>query len=212
MEKASTKISLFLSLVVLVMLIIVIVRLAPTLSSEGSSNDFRPLDIEVEFLNGTTPRQQAYVYEQVRLIVPTIITPEMNALDRQLAIHYWLIDNLEYDHTGKYIDAYSALTVGKTVCGGYATLYSLMLAEAGIESKVVTGKNIHNPDPLGHAWNLVKIDGKWYHADATWADREGRELLYFNRSDADFDRKGYYWDRSKYPKAPSNMTLHLKKS
>lgn len=171
----------------------------------ATGSELRPLNLQFKFLNGTTSSQEKYVLEQVKILVPQIIDVSMTAKERQLAIHQWLIDNLEYDKSFKNIDAYSALTTGKTVCGGYATLYSVMLAEAGIESKIVTGRNIHNPSPLGHAWNLVKIEGKWYHADATWGDNEGREMYYYNKSDGDFDRKGYYWDKTQFPKATSSM-------
>ena len=29
---------------------------------------------------------------------------------------------------------------------------------------------IGTADEIDHAWNLVELDGKWYHLDATWDD------------------------------------------
>lgn len=41
-----------------------------------------------------------------------------------------------------------------------------MLLEVGIENKIIEGV----AGSSLHAWNLVKLDGKWYHLDTTWDD------------------------------------------
>ena len=38
-----------------------------------------------------------------------------------------------------------------------------MLKLAGIENKIIVG----NLDGVAHGWNLVKLNGKWYHLDVT---------------------------------------------
>lgn len=48
------------------------------------------------------------------------------------------------------------------VCDAYAGLYNLFMWELGIESYIVTSQK--------HAWNLVYLDGKWYHTDVTYSD------------------------------------------
>ena len=54
---------------------------------------------------------------------------------------------------------------GKGVCAGYAFALQYLLMRAGIQSYYVVGIAGEN-----HAWNLAKIDGKWYYVDATWDD------------------------------------------
>ena len=48
-----------------------------------------------------------------------------------------------------------------------------MLRE-GIECIIVLGTGITQPDAktgkINHAWNKVKLDGKWYNMDVCWAD------------------------------------------
>ena len=56
-----------------------------------------------------------------------------------------------------------ALLNGNALCLGYSVTLKSLLAELGIESKVVYGGNRKNR----HAWNQVKLDGKWYHCDIT---------------------------------------------
>lgn len=63
--------------------------------------------------------------------------------------------------------AYGALVNGEAVCEGYARAYQLLLYEFGINSTLVTG----TANGEGHMWNIVNIDGKNYHVDVTWDDR-----------------------------------------
>lgn len=61
----------------------------------------------------------------------------------------------------------------KGVCEDYALLFKYLCSRVGIESEVVSGyvNDPYTPNRyLGrHAWNKVKIDGKWYLVDVTWA-------------------------------------------
>lgn len=78
------------------------------------------------------------------------------------------------------------------VCGGYSQSVSSLLDLAGIPNLVVTSFS----DDMGHAWNKVLLDGKWYNLDATWGDN-GNASRYFLRSDQTFLRDGhqdYGWD------------------
>ena len=63
----------------------------------------------------------------------------------------------------------------KTVCTGYAYLLKEMCRYAGIEARIVNGysrtaetehKNMKEPN---HSWNAVRLLGKWYLCDPTWA-------------------------------------------
>ena len=70
----------------------------------------------------------------------------------------WDGESLGYGQT-----AYEALCEGKSVCAGIANAVSLLLSKLEIPCKVMTGTN----NGVGHAWNLVKLEGKWYYLDAT---------------------------------------------
>ncbi|MBP5654652.1 MAG: S-layer homology domain-containing protein [Clostridiales bacterium] len=80
------------------------------------------------------------------------------------AIYEYMTKNTKYDYS-KNKDAitytpYAALCKHKAVCQGIAVAtYDLML-KAGIDCRVITGGN--------HAWNIVKLEGKYYYIDATW--------------------------------------------
>ena len=54
----------------------------------------------------------------------------------------------------------------QTVCQGYAKAFQYLLNKTGVESVLVKGKANGN----NHAWNLVKLDGEYYHFDVTWGN------------------------------------------
>lgn len=89
-------------------------------------------------------------------------------------LHDWLVDNLEYDTTYKKSDIhniYGALSNKKVVCEGYARTFKYILDGLGIENVLVSGTATNsNGVTESHAWNYVKIDGKWYGVDVTWDD------------------------------------------
>ncbi|ANQ49677.1 hypothetical protein MY04_2305 [Flammeovirga sp. MY04] len=64
----------------------------------------------------------------------------------------------------------------KTVCTGYAYLLRSMCKIVNIECVIVDGfgRNIQSASLSkkslpNHSWNAVKLDGKWYLSDPTWA-------------------------------------------
>ncbi|SUB74696.1 transglutaminase domain-containing protein [Peptoniphilus indolicus] len=133
------------------------------------------------------------------------------------------------------------------VCEAYAMTFARMAERAGLDSKVVVGFhispnkikdddmrakkleekhkkikaenfNIQSTDQQNHAWNAVKVDGKWYHIDVTHDDpkvfRNGK--LYtsdpnfktydnFLKSDETM-KKTRTWDEDYVEKAPEDYT------
>lgn len=93
-------------------------------------------------------------------------------------IHDYVVNTVNYDQTLSDHSAYGGLVASKhtTVCQGYALIMYKMLTEAGVKAHYVTGYAGE-----AHAWNIVKIDKKWYHLDATWDDPISSEpILTYN--------------------------------
>lgn len=95
--------------------------------------------------------------------------------DKELIIHDYLVDNCEYLIAGDDSTAFSdaCLYYGKSQCSGYARAFSLLLRAFGIESLKVLSPT--------HEWNIVRINGSWYHADSTWDDVEPESVPGGNR-------------------------------
>ncbi|WP_286229743.1 transglutaminase domain-containing protein [Neobacillus mesonae] len=119
--------------------------------------------------------------------------------EKVLYVHDALANHITYDWAElKNPNAYSlshkalgALVYQKAVCDGYTEAMNVILSKLHIESKMVTSV------PMNHAWNLVKVDGQYYHVDVTWDDQDGKMptvYMYFLVSDKEFKktRKGFY--------------------
>ena len=68
-------------------------------------------------------------------------------------------------------DIYGSLTTGNAVCEGYSETFQYMLTKMEITSILVNG--IITSDGVRHRWNMLLLDGKWYHFDVTWDDCKG---------------------------------------
>lgn len=66
-------------------------------------------------------------------------------------------------------------------CGGYATYVEYLLNALGYPCIEVEGVN--KEEDIGHAWNLVYVDGEWRKYDPTWQD--GLEGTMFLNLDED---------------------------
>lgn len=94
--------------------------------------------------------------------------------DKVRHLHNWMVDNIKYDTTYKkenIHDVYGAFKNKVVVCEGYARAFKYILDGLGIESVLVSGSATNSSgETENHAWNYVKLDGKWYGIDVTWDD------------------------------------------
>ncbi|EJR80242.1 transglutaminase domain-containing protein [Bacillus cereus] len=172
----------------------------------GSSGNY---NFSLNITYGESKEQTQYVKSQAKAIVNSIIKQGMDEHEKVKVIHDYVVKHVSYDTSYKAYTAYEALANRSAVCQGYALLTYQLLKEAGIENHFVEGTGNGQP----HAWNLVKIENKWYHLDTTFddpvPDKAGRVTYsYFNKSDKQLS-KDHEWDRSKYPAATTNYYNEL---
>lgn len=98
------------------------------------------------------------------------IPAKASDFEKARILHDYLVLHCAYDYENKQAGTvpnesyttYGALVLEKAVCAGYSKAYQLMCERAGLACKKVRNAT--------HAWNLVQIDGKWYHVDCTGDD------------------------------------------
>ena len=126
--------------------------------------------------------------------------------EKEVLIHDLLCKNVIYDseedvyEPASIYTAYGALVNGLAVCEGYARAFKLLCYYAGRDCILVTGDS----KGVGHMWNMVQLEGNWYHVDVTWDDlRSEPHHTYLNltemeiRADHDIDIN--------YSDAPSSL-------
>jgi len=96
----------------------------------------------------------------------------MTDVEKLLAIHDFLVRECDYDYAN-YLDgtipmesssAYGVLVNGTGVCQGYALAFLNLISRLGISCRLISSWG------MNHAWNMVYIEGNWYHIDVTWDD------------------------------------------
>ncbi|KAH3714957.1 kyphoscoliosis peptidase-like isoform X1 [Dreissena polymorpha] len=108
----------------------------------------------------------------------------------------WIAENIEYDIEGLLgqrprtpTDVSSVMKNGLSVCEGYASVMETLCSSAGREVKKLSGfskglrystdKKITTSSATDHAWNAVRLDGKWFLLDSTWGAgySDGRKFI-----------------------------------
>ncbi|NBD23636.1 transglutaminase domain-containing protein [Paenibacillus glycinis] len=147
-----------------------------------------------------TADETALVDAKLSQVLPAILKDAVGERQQARAIHDWIVTHVAYDTTLQHYTAYDALTTGSSVCQGYSLLAYRMLKLAGFETRIVEG----SAGGSSHVWNLVRVDGRWLHMDATWddpvPDRPGiASYAYFLKTDAQM-RQDHAWT-NRYPAA-----------
>lgn len=136
-------------------------------------------------------------------ILDTCVDVNSTDLENELAIYKYIAENVRYNCEENpridKIDAYSIIVNGKGICMGYANALQYLFDLSGIQSRTVVS------DEPFHLWNMVTIDNKDYHVDATWEDSLGNGLKCFNMTDAERNEK------NQFPKKWYRGNLNYKK-
>lgn len=159
-------------------------------------------DTDVEAKYRTTKEQETYVDNEVNNIIKAIIKDNMTEYDKVYAINQYLVNRFEYDYTLVNNNSYLALVNNTTTCQGYSMVAYKLFKAAGIDARIIVGQ-INN---INHGWNLVKVDGNWYHVDITNNDSV-RENKYFLRSDNFLKSEGFTWEAKDYVQIPYDYSL-----
>jgi transglutaminase-like putative cysteine protease len=154
------------------------------------------------------------LYTALMNVSDQIFKNEMSDFEKVVAAHDYLVVNSVYSVEGNvdYLaTAHSVLIDGKGQCQGYSEAFAALLIISGVETRIISGMALDStPVYQPHAWNLVSIDGSWYHVDATWddpiPDTGGAAIhTYLCRSDTFFEMDHSWSDL--FPFCPSDYPI-----
>lgn len=106
----------------------------------------------------------------------------------------WLIENCTISEGSGKNSAYDALIGREADSEGVALGYVELCRQLGIECSVVYGQL----DRQDHCWNIVKVDGSYYHVDVTQCKNVGLIVGFMKNDEAFWG--SYRWDLGSYPK------------
>jgi len=151
----------------------------PTLIEQNLSNLNPTLFKEIDKHALSVPKSALGSVEE---LAAYLVEPAKTDLEKVRSIFRWVTDNIAYDtnayFSGRYGDLSAAgvLRSGKSICSGYSSLFQSLCYNAGLEVVTINGyakgygyKKGKTFSRINHAWNAVKLTGKWYLIDSTWA-------------------------------------------
>lgn len=131
---------------------------------------------------------------------------DLSEKDKELFVHDFMCQSVKYDKLKKPYshEIIGPLGHGIGVCEGIAKSVKVLCDALGIWCMIVVSEA--NPEKnvkYRHAWNIIRLDGKYYHMDATFDNTISRDGIlrydYLNLSDKQIlkDHEPMIW------KAPS---------
>ncbi len=142
--------------------------------------------IKLLFRYGATREEVSCLRSQIEAAVPPFIEgidgSKMSEYEIALRLHTNLVNLIHYDGVElakekdspaeggiDYLRSICGVFLKKAaVCAGYAHAMTYLLRLYGIEAAFVRGEITGGGG--WHAWNLVRLEGEYYHLDATWDD------------------------------------------
>lgn len=147
-------------------------------------------------------------YGSLEELHDNIVKPHYSEGERVYAFAKFITDRIAYGKRAR--SPLNTINSMEGVCQDYSELFKELCEISSIENNLVTGMGTTSSSQIGeydsnHAWNVVKVDGKYLLFDLTWAagsgkgDRFVREFnsKYFNANPEDFIRD-HFPDKTKW--------------
>ncbi|WP_179136188.1 stalk domain-containing protein [Paenibacillus sp. 32352] len=164
----------------------------------GADVSFNPNQNKVSI---TSFKTESTLEQKVNGIYASIVDPSMTDFQKIYIFNKYLANHVTYDFDNFMNNTIpkvsytpeGALIKGVAVCQGYAEAMKLLLDKAGIENKIIIGEANGPKGWEGHAWNLVKLNGEYYHVDSTWNDRDLKRTKSNDTTPAPFGDVNLYY-------------------
>lgn len=159
----------------------------------------------------TNETQEKVVDEKIATILSNVPIQTMTDFEKVQFANDYIVKNTVYSEQAEsnVHSAYAVAVEGKAVCQGYALFLIKLLRAMDIEVLYVVGE----VNTGGHAWNLVKVDGQWYHVDTTWNDpvpdrgqHGSYEYLLVNDEQM---KQDHTWIAENYPPSTSKRFVYM---
>ncbi|MBW7573222.1 transglutaminase domain-containing protein [Caproiciproducens faecalis] len=154
------------------------------------SYTYRSGNTTVRLFSYLPPEKCSELVKKMNAAVASVIgavPAGLSELDREIYLFQAIAKMCTYDNAAvtdskrwAAHEATGVLVDGTAVCEGYSEAMQLLASYCGLDCRTVSGSG--NGEP--HMWNIIKIDGEWYHLDSTWGDSDLVNYNYFNVTDS----------------------------
>ena len=146
--------------------------------------------VELLFFYQTDRETLRAMREQVQPVFSSAalyVTGQASERTKFSQLHAFLMERFDYRLQSSRTPSYSLLCEGVGDSRAFAQIYAAMCTRIGLEAATISGTR----DGEKHHWNLVRIDGVWYHLDLL-ASSQFRPMT-------EEELTGYEWDRESIP-------------
>ncbi len=119
------------------------------------------------------PERQKFIDDTLAPIVSQL--QGKSEFEKVVGVYSYLAEYYTYDFAYTGTTYYQNLRDRRAVCKGYADTTAYILKKLGMEVIMVLGEASDGITWDAHAWNIVKVDGKYYHLDTTWGDTDNND-------------------------------------
>ena len=124
----------------------------------------------------------------------------LSEYQRALLACSYLMDNCKISDDSADNTAYAALVNHQANSEGIAFAYVELCRQLGLKCNIVYGQKLWED----HCWNIVSVDGNFYHVDATECISSGPESGFLKNDEGFWGN--YRWDVASYPKCAGELS------
>lgn len=136
----------------------------------------------VSFRYRCSPERHAIIQESIDEVVKKDFqinfVRTLTQLEQVAYVYKWLLTYCNYNTNSAYNQNIDSVFVRRnSVCTGYAKAAQYLFKLLGIESCLVFGRLNNDNEDARHCWNIVNIEGHYYHLDVCLGDLVLEDVL-----------------------------------
>lgn len=102
----------------------------------------------------------------------------LTQLEQVASVYKWILTYCNYNTNSAYNQNIDSVFVRRnSVCTGYAKAAQYLFKLLGIESRLVFGRLNNDKEDGRHCWNIVNIEGRYYHLDICLGDLSLEDVM-----------------------------------
>ena len=136
----------------------------------------------VSFGYRCSPERSAIIQESINDVVMNDFKiahiRSLSQLELVAYVYKWMLTYCNYNTNSAYNQNIDSVFVRRnSVCTGYAKAAQYLFKLLGIESRLVFGRLNNDKDDGRHCWNIVNIEGHYYHLDICLGDLSLEDVM-----------------------------------